>query len=922
MERIHAGEIRGMIKVFYEVIPTLKDLSARFWVPFLILLGLIPSQGACSRRFYRERADRDVEQILAEKDQYPEWSLGEHSVYPDPRSRFADDTNPDRPPMPPDDPASEELSPNPQRPGKAGVALIEGNGYRKLLEFWNQQNRRSIFPPGNDSSAMAPYLITLDQSCELGLINSREYQDRREDLYLAALPVTVERFAFAAQFFATEQAIREATGRNTPEGQNNRFRYNSNIGFSKLFPSGALLLVRLANQTIINLTGSHPHSPSQSIFTLDVFQPLLRGGGWAVTLEPLTQAERSLLYEVRNYSRFREEFYAFLAAGNSFGRIVRGSGSRAIPSSSIFDLSSNEGTLFVSPGAGARAGLSGAFGAPATGFLPTLLLKAELIDERASVAKLEEIFKLFQAYKEGGDISQLQVDQVEQQLLQSRSTVLLRDQDHRDAMDRFKLQLGLPTDLNLDLEDQPYRPIQGQLARFDQIIDEFKQAREAIEEFDPQKPTLDQALAAVAGWLSAPLTPPAPAGAAANLAVTRVMVPAILISNRLREQCRKIASTSNLVKATRFQQQILERWAVWEKLSDANDGVTKRLNALRAERRDLLDRKAERTLNETENARLAEIEFEIDLGAFEKSLRNLADELGRPRPDLERRRRAYAASLRDAISAFAIVLSEARNERIDALRPQWPDLPPVKVAEKDLITCELDQALTASGQAALTNRLDLMNERARLVDSWRQIKVLANSLMGTLNVEYHWDSFTPPSISRPLTLGGSGNRHQLVVNGELPLVRTVEQANYRTGLIAFQRQRRELMEAEDDVLAAVRQEIRQLRQLAENYRIQQRAVELAYLQLENALEVFRSPPVPTASDSASAANAAANAAALTQQVLNAQRSLPAAQNQIYLVWINYHTTRIQLLRDLELLPLDQRGVWIDELATLSGRNPP
>jgi hypothetical protein len=128
------------------------------------------------------------------------------------------------------------------------------------------------------------------------------------------------------------------------------------------------------------------------------------------------------------------------------------------------------------------------------------------------------------------------------------------------------------------------------------------------------------------------------------------------------------------------------------------------------------------------------------------------------------------------------------------------------------------------------------------------------------------------------------------------------------------------MEAEDTILDNVRVEIRQLRQLAENYRIQQRAVELAYLQLENALEVFRSPPIPTSStDSASLANSAANAAALTQQVLNAQRSLPSAQNQLYLVWISFQTTRLQLYRDLELLPLDQRGVWIDELATLSTR---
>src|SRR5262245_26381716 len=38
------------------------------------------------------------------------------------------------------------------------------------------------------------FLIKLEQALELGLINSREYQTRREQLYLAALPVTLERF--------------------------------------------------------------------------------------------------------------------------------------------------------------------------------------------------------------------------------------------------------------------------------------------------------------------------------------------------------------------------------------------------------------------------------------------------------------------------------------------------------------------------------------------------------------------------------------------------------------------------------------------------------------------------------------------------------------------------------------------------------
>ena len=54
---------------------------------------------------------------------------------------------------------------------------------------------------------------------------------------------------------------------------------------------------------IYNL-GNNP-STTVSTLSLDVIQPLLRGAGWAVTLEPLTQAERNLLYAVRDFARFR-----------------------------------------------------------------------------------------------------------------------------------------------------------------------------------------------------------------------------------------------------------------------------------------------------------------------------------------------------------------------------------------------------------------------------------------------------------------------------------------------------------------------------------------------------------------------------------------------------------------------------------------
>src|ERR1700694_5534780 len=105
----------------------------------LVALGaaLILGARGCSRNFFRQRADYEVSEVLTEKDRYPQWRIEDMHVYPDSRSRFGDPTNPDRPPMPPDDPAAYDLSPNPQKPGKAGVSRVEGTGYLALMAQWD-----------------------------------------------------------------------------------------------------------------------------------------------------------------------------------------------------------------------------------------------------------------------------------------------------------------------------------------------------------------------------------------------------------------------------------------------------------------------------------------------------------------------------------------------------------------------------------------------------------------------------------------------------------------------------------------------------------------------------------------------------------------------------------------------------------------
>src|SRR5262249_355217 len=156
--------------------------------------------------------------------------------------------------------------------------------------------------------------------------------------------------------------------------------------------------------------------------------------------------------------------------------------------------------------------------------------------------------RLFQAFKEGGDISQLQVDQVEQQLLQGRSSLLTDEQQYGDSLDRLRLQLGLPLDLPLELDDAALRDVTRQFRRYEQVL---RQCEEASQQA-------------------------ARLGSAANL----------------RAELRRLAAEAPLVQKTRFQREFSEHRAGWERITTAE--LKMRISRIRADLRRLLDQLTEK----------------------------------------------------------------------------------------------------------------------------------------------------------------------------------------------------------------------------------------------------------------------------------------------------------------------------------------
>ena len=158
----------------------------------------------------------------------------------------------------------------------------------ELVEDRLQTNRRAL---------------TISNSLDLAVSRSRRYQAAKESLYLTALSLTGSRYAFGPQFFANSTAT---FTRDSNHDQSNDV--NSQVGVSQLLKTGGQLSASLGNDILRYYTGD-PRRSLVSILSVNLTQPLLRGFGRNnPAVEALTQAQRNVVYAVRNYSFFQDQF--------------------------------------------------------------------------------------------------------------------------------------------------------------------------------------------------------------------------------------------------------------------------------------------------------------------------------------------------------------------------------------------------------------------------------------------------------------------------------------------------------------------------------------------------------------------------------------------------------------------------------------
>lgn len=217
---------------------------------------------------------------------------------------------------------------------------------------------------------------------------------------------------------------------------------------------------------------------------------------------------------------------------------------------------------------------------------------------------------------------------------------------------------------------------------------------------------------------------------------------------------------------------------------------------------------------------------------------------------------------------------------------------------------ELDSDLALS--IALSNRLDFMNGRAALVDSWRLIAVSADALQSALNITSSGTVLT--DRNDPLAFRASTASLRLGLEFDAPFTRLLERNAYREALINYQRSRRAFIQSHDALQVDLRVILRQIKQLEESLEIQRRSVAIAIRRVDLTqaqLEAPGRPAQPGQRPPQLGPTAAIN-------LISAQASLRDTQNRFLATWLNYYAAKMRLARELGVMTLDAEGSWLEE----------
>jgi len=273
----------------------------------------------------------------------------------------------------------------------------------QLIEQWPDKGYFRSLASGQ-SDHQPPLVLSLDQALEIAVTNSRSYQSEKEAVFQTALRLDLERNSFRNTWSGVVDTLLSTNlGTST---ETTGVVGSDSLSLSKRFKNGAaftgLLAVDLANL----LNGSRESSTGVRVDT-SLSIPLMRGSGKFVVTEPLTQAQRDVVYAIYEFERFKRSF--------------------AVSTASEY---------------------------------LAVLQQLDRVDNsvenyRRVVASTRRARRLADA----GRLPEIQVDQSLQDELRARNSWISAVQSAEQSLDRFKLTLGIPPDATIELESTAFETL-------------------------------------------------------------------------------------------------------------------------------------------------------------------------------------------------------------------------------------------------------------------------------------------------------------------------------------------------------------------------------------------------------------------------------------------------------------------------------
>lgn len=242
--------------------------------------------------------------------------------------------------------------------------------------------------------------------------NDRTYQNMKEAVFTSALDLDYQQYQFDTTFsgmmlglLSGDPEAEKATGRTAG-------------GFARKFESGAEVAGSLALDVVSLLRDDWRSLGITGDLTMTL--PLMRGAGRDIVREPLTQAERNLVYAIRAFEHYRQTYAVSVAVA-------------------YFDV-----IEYVQR------------------------VQNALDNERNLAENSRRAEMMFEA----GRLQRIQVDQARSDLLAANKSVIDARKNYEVKLDALKLKLGLPPEARVEVDLAEVERLEQKMERWAQASDD------------------------------------------------------------------------------------------------------------------------------------------------------------------------------------------------------------------------------------------------------------------------------------------------------------------------------------------------------------------------------------------------------------------------------------------------------------------